>query len=158
MTDRILADIPQVVKQSSDGSGNQTPKFLSLSPNIQIAECRYVLKSISSVLLKQLSIYEERQVQHLYGSSTCPVVIWVREESKSKCPCLANFTRPVPPACCPLAGQRTKPSMPRTLASDEDRVLSVSMWPVVFHRFRRTKKDLDDFAHQLNNKTSPSLW
>lgn len=62
MTDRILADIPQVVKQSSDGSGNQTPKFLSLSPNIQIAECRYVLKSISSVHLKQLSIYEERQV------------------------------------------------------------------------------------------------
>lgn len=53
MTSRILADIPQVVKQSPGGSGNHTPKFLILSPNTHTAECRYVLKSVSSVHLEQ---------------------------------------------------------------------------------------------------------
>lgn len=65
MTSRILGDIPQVVKQSSGGSGNQTPRFLILSPNTQTAECRYVLKSISSVHLKQLPVCEVRQVSAL---------------------------------------------------------------------------------------------
>ncbi|KAK2108964.1 Methyl-CpG-binding domain protein 5 [Saguinus oedipus] len=40
LTSRILGDIPQVVKQISVGSGNQTLQFQILDPNTQTAKCR----------------------------------------------------------------------------------------------------------------------
>lgn len=149
MISRILADIPQVVKQSSGGSGNQTPKFLILSPNIQTAECRYVLKSISSVRLKQLSLYEESQVSAFKWFQHVSCGVWFREESKSKYPCLANFIRPMPPACWPE--NKTTHARNLGLCRGPSLVSVHVAWG--FSQFSKKKKDLDYSAHQFNNWT-----